>query len=137
MSYLNNARPVFTGRFQAGVSTIDNDAGRLVTTAHSKKRTDMPTQRSFLVTAFLAIAALPVRAEDFWGRMLSDQPANFVFGYGSLINTASRNATSTHPIAAFPRASRPRSATSECGTTARLLASRRSACASLVQARAL
>jgi len=51
----------------------------------------------------LAIAAaFPAQAEDFWGRMLPDQPANFIFGYGSLINTASRNSTSAHPIAAIP-----------------------------------
>lgn len=55
-----------------------------------------------IIMALLAVIAVPARGEDFWGRMLPDQPVNFVFGYGSLINTASRDATSDHPIAAIP-----------------------------------
>ena len=62
----------------------------------------MPTRRAFLVAVLLAVIALPVRAEDFWNRMLPDQPNNFIFGYGSLVNTASRNATSARPISAIP-----------------------------------
>jgi hypothetical protein len=50
----------------------------------------------------LSMVTLSARAEDFWGRALSDQPTDFVFGYGSLINETSRNATSVHPIAAIP-----------------------------------
>jgi hypothetical protein len=34
--------------------------------------------------------------------MLPDQPVNFIFGYGSLINTASRNATAGHSVTAIP-----------------------------------
>ena len=62
----------------------------------------MPTRRAFLVAVLFAVIALPVRAEDFWNRMMPDQPSNFIFGYGSLVNTASRNAASTHPISAIP-----------------------------------
>lgn len=57
---------------------------------------------AFLAAALLAIGAFPAQGEDYWGRMLPDQPTNFIFGYGSLINTASRNSTSAHPIAAIP-----------------------------------
>lgn len=41
-------------------------------------------------------------AEDFWDRKLPDPPADFVFGYGSLINTASRDATAGHRTTAIP-----------------------------------
>jgi hypothetical protein len=50
----------------------------------------------------LALAAESAQAEDFWGRMLPDQPADFIFGYGSLINAVSRDATLSHPIHAIP-----------------------------------
>ena len=59
-------------------------------------------RRAFLVAMLLTVIALPVRAEDFWNRTLPDQPTNFIFGYGSLVNTASRNSTSTRPIPAIP-----------------------------------
>jgi hypothetical protein len=62
----------------------------------------MPTRRVFVLAMLLAIASPSARADDFWGRMLPDQPANFIFGYGSLINTSSRNSTSSHPIPAIP-----------------------------------
>lgn len=61
-----------------------------------------PIRRALLVVLLLAGTALPSRAEDFRGRVLPDQPVNFIFGYGSLINTASRNATSGHPVTAIP-----------------------------------
>ena len=41
-------------------------------------------------------------AEDWWGRKLANQPENFLFGYGSLINTASREATAAKPVHAIP-----------------------------------
>ena len=41
-------------------------------------------------------------AEDFWGRKMANQPTNFIFGYGSLINTASRNATASKPVIGVP-----------------------------------
>lgn len=59
-------------------------------------------RRVFFAVILLGLARAPAHSEDFWGRMLPDQPVNFIFGYGSLINTASRNATSAHPIAAIP-----------------------------------
>lgn len=62
----------------------------------------MPRRYVCVIVALLAIGIIPARAEDFWGRMLPDQPVNFLFGYGSLINTASRDSTSDHPIAAIP-----------------------------------
>jgi hypothetical protein len=95
----------------------------------------MPTRRARLAIMLLVTIALPVRAEDFWGRMLPHQPVNFIFGYGSLINTISRNATSTHPAPAIPvRVSAGfgyiRAWDGPC-----LPASRRSACASRHPAR--
>lgn len=60
------------------------------------------TRGVHLVAVLLVIIAGPAWGEDFWGRMLPDQPANFIFGYGSLVNTASRNATSAHPVSAIP-----------------------------------
>ena len=95
----------------------------------------MPTRRALLVTGLLAVIVLPARAEDFWNRMLPDQPSNFIFGYGSLVNTASRNATSSRPIPPSPR---------RLGgvrlirvwNIARRPASRHSVCASPHQARA-
>ena len=50
----------------------------------------------------LAALAAPAGAEDFWGRKVANQPTQFLFGYGSLINTASRNATASKPITAIP-----------------------------------
>jgi hypothetical protein len=40
----------------------------------------------------LAVLAGRLGAEDFWGRKLTDAPTNFIFGYGSLINSTSRSA---------------------------------------------
>ena len=44
----------------------------------------------------------PASAEDWWGTKLANQPENFLFGYGSLINTASRDATAAQPVHAIP-----------------------------------
>src|SRR6202022_374398 len=59
-----------------------------------------------IVLAFVAasVAALPdgARAAGWWGRKSPDAPTQFIFGYGSLINTASRNSTASAPIAAIP-----------------------------------
>ncbi|MGH7103403.1 MAG: gamma-glutamylcyclotransferase family protein [Acetobacteraceae bacterium] len=57
-----------------------------------------------LVIAMVLVVAAShgAAAQDYWGRMLPGQPSNFVFGYGSLINTASRNATALQPIHAIP-----------------------------------
>jgi hypothetical protein len=56
----------------------------------------------FYVLLLLAIGVHPARAEDFWGRKLPDQPTDFIFGYGSLINTASRNSSLIHPVPTIP-----------------------------------
>jgi hypothetical protein len=58
--------------------------------------------RCLIVATILAVLAGNAGAEDFWGRKLSGQPVNFIFGYGSLINTASRNATASAPVHAIP-----------------------------------
>ena len=59
-------------------------------------------RRVLFLPLLLAILVHPVRAEDFWGRKLPDQPTDFVFGYGSLINTASRDTTLIHPVPTIP-----------------------------------
>lgn len=52
---------------------------------------------------FILIFSIPqVFAKDWWGSKLSDQPENFIVGYGSLINTKSRNSTAIKPIDAIP-----------------------------------
>src|SRR5215472_1484067 len=62
-------------------------------------------RRTTLLAAVGLLMAL-VSAEGaetgWWGRMLPNSPANFIFGYGSLINSQSRNATATAPIPAIP-----------------------------------
>jgi hypothetical protein len=69
----------------------------------TSKRND----KLILLLAVIALAGLvgaPARAaeEDFWGRKLANQPTNFIFGYGSLINSQSRNSTAAAPIPAIP-----------------------------------
>jgi hypothetical protein len=44
----------------------------------------------------------PVAATDWQGHRLPNTPTNFIFGYGSLINSASRNSSVTVPIPAIP-----------------------------------
>jgi hypothetical protein len=46
--------------------------------------------------------ALPAGAKDWQGVMLPDQPTQFIFGYGSLINSTSRNATVGKVVPAIP-----------------------------------
>src|SRR5215467_622380 len=58
--------------------------------------------RFLIVATMLAAFAGKAGAEDFWGQKLAAQPVNFIFGYGSLINSASRNATASAPIHAIP-----------------------------------
>lgn len=41
-------------------------------------------------------------AQDYWGQKVIKQPSDFIFGYGSLINSASRNSSVTTPIQAVP-----------------------------------
>lgn len=57
--------------------------------------------RAVLLLALIIMPGLAA-AEDYWGKKLPDQPTQFIFGYGSLINTQSRNATAAKPIPAIP-----------------------------------
>lgn len=57
---------------------------------------------TLIACALLGGIAGQAGAEEFWGRKLASEPSNFIFGYGSLINTASRNATASKPISALP-----------------------------------
>jgi hypothetical protein len=41
-------------------------------------------------------------ATDYWGRKLPNTPRDFIFGYGSLIDTPSRNTMCAKPIPAIP-----------------------------------
>jgi hypothetical protein len=61
-------------------------------------------KRRAVVVAALG-ASLPtgrVSGADWWGRRLPSPPTQFIFGYGSLINTASRKATAVAPAPAIP-----------------------------------
>jgi hypothetical protein len=58
-------------------------------------------------TALAMVMALTILAgeaggENFWDRKLPDQPTNFIFGYGSLIDSASREATAGKAVPAIP-----------------------------------
>jgi hypothetical protein len=61
----------------------------------------MLTRRALLAPMVLGATPVPAGAENFWRQLLPNQPGNFIFGYGSLIDTASRNATAGRPIAAI------------------------------------
>jgi hypothetical protein len=59
--------------------------------------------RKWLIALGAAIVfALPAGAKDWQGAMPPDQPTQFIFGYGSLINSASRNSTVGKMIPAIP-----------------------------------
>ena len=59
-------------------------------------------QKYFIALGLIiaSITAPPTDADgaDWWGRKLPDTPTQFVFGYGSLINTASRNSMASARI---------------------------------------
>jgi hypothetical protein len=57
---------------------------------------------SLALLAALLSRPLLAEAADWWGHKLANPPTQFIFGYGSLINTASRNATASAPIPAIP-----------------------------------
>jgi len=63
-------------------------------------------EKYFIALGFIiaSVTAPPTDADgaDWWGRKLPDTPTQFIFGYGSLINTASRNSTAGAPIPAIP-----------------------------------
>ncbi len=54
------------------------------------------------VGVFACVAASPSLADDWWGRKLPNEPSQFIFGYGSLINTQSRNTTAGAAMPALP-----------------------------------
>ena len=59
-------------------------------------------RRWLIALGALLFLFAPAGAKDWWGVQLPGQPTQFIFGYGSLINSASRNSTSSAPIAAIP-----------------------------------
>jgi cation transport regulator ChaC len=62
----------------------------------------MRIRRIILALAMLAVAALPVGAADFWGTRLAGTPSDFLFGYGSLMNSQSREDTAGMATVAVP-----------------------------------
>ncbi|CAK0759644.1 Gamma-glutamylcyclotransferase [uncultured Gammaproteobacteria bacterium] len=65
------------------------------------RKTTKVTIWSLIFTVMVAFG-LPVQAADYWGSSLSNRPIQFIFGYGSLINTLSRNRTAGKTTAAIP-----------------------------------
>ena len=61
----------------------------------------MASKWLFALAALMAFLA-PAGAKDWWGAKLADEPTQFIFGYGSLINSASRNSTAGAPTQAIP-----------------------------------
>ncbi len=62
---------------------------------------EMTSKRTFALCVF-ALAIAPAAAKDWWGEKLPDPPTQFIFGYGSLINSPSRNSTAGAPVRAIP-----------------------------------
>jgi hypothetical protein len=60
------------------------------------------TRRRFIALGAAFLFAYPAGAKDWQGVMLPDQPTQFIFGYGSLINSASRNSTAGKTVPAIP-----------------------------------
>jgi cation transport regulator ChaC len=58
--------------------------------------------RQFIALGAAFLFVLPAGAKDWQGVMLPDQPTQFIFGYGSLINSASRNSTAGKTVPAIP-----------------------------------
>lgn len=62
----------------------------------------MLTRRSFLAGAAAILSTAPaLAAADYWGRR-QPAPADFIFGYGSLMNTESRDTTGRAGLHALP-----------------------------------
>jgi hypothetical protein len=55
-----------------------------------------------LLSSVLTCATVGMVFAGSWGRKLADSPTHFIFGYGSLINSESRNATATKSVPAIP-----------------------------------
>jgi hypothetical protein len=60
------------------------------------------TRKRYFALCALAFVLAPAAAKDWWGVKLPGQPTQFIFGYGSLINSASRSVTAGAPIPAIP-----------------------------------
>lgn len=58
--------------------------------------------RVLVTMALSAVLAGTAHADEFWGSKLPNPPTQFIFGYGSLINSASRNSSASKPIMAIP-----------------------------------
>ena len=58
--------------------------------------------RPFFALCALLVCFTTAAARDHWGERLPGQPTNFIFGYGSLINSASRGSTAGAPVPALP-----------------------------------
>jgi hypothetical protein len=61
-----------------------------------------PLLFAVLVSSALAYATAGITFAASWGQKLQNFPTDFIFGYGSLINSASRNSTASTPIPAIP-----------------------------------
>jgi hypothetical protein len=60
-------------------------------------------RQKLILFALCFVSLLPMAfAQDYWGQKSIKQPTDYIFGYGSLINTASRNSSVTVPIPAVP-----------------------------------
>lgn len=60
-------------------------------------------RRSFLLhLGAFTLAPLTARARDFWGERAPDAPQDFIFGYGSLMNAASRARTAGRHVDDVP-----------------------------------
>ena len=55
-----------------------------------------------LALCVVVLMVAPAAAKDWWGEKLPDQPTQFIFGYGSLMNSTSRAATAGEPVPAIP-----------------------------------
>ncbi len=62
----------------------------------------MAFNRLFALGCALLLVLGPAEAKDWWGEKLPNQPTEFIFGYGSLINSASRGSTAGQPVPAIP-----------------------------------
>jgi hypothetical protein len=60
------------------------------------------TRRWLIAFGAAFLLAVPAAARDWQAAMLPDQPTEFIFGYGSLINSASRNSTVGKVVPAIP-----------------------------------
>ncbi len=59
-------------------------------------------RRYLLALSAFALLVGPAAAKDWWGEKLPDRPTQFIFGYGSLMNSESRAATAGQHVSAIP-----------------------------------